>query len=100
MRVRVWISGDEGPSHDFELLDAPRIGERISIAVEGEVEEGMVSAVTWRLQAIQPDAGNLGLEGEPLGSVTIVHVICKPTAEVVHLHEVGAEADLADAASH
>ncbi len=42
MRVRIWIAGDDGPSQDFELLDPPRIGERISIGIGGRTEEGMV----------------------------------------------------------
>ena len=85
MRVRVWISGSEGPSHDFELLSAPRQGERISIASGGHIEEGVVIAVSWQLQAIDGAGGDLGLQGETMGSVTLVHVICSPSAEVVRM---------------
>ena len=94
MRVRVWISGADGPSHDFELVDTPRTGERISISVGGRIEEGIVTSVTWHLQAIQRSDGDLALEGEPVGTVAIVHVVCSPTAEVVKLsyERVGLEA--------
>ncbi len=81
MRVRVWIDGDEGPSHDFELVAAPRIGDRISIALNEQVEEGVVASVSWHLQGIERAGGSLALEGEPVGSVTMVHVVCRPTAE-------------------
>jgi hypothetical protein len=100
MRVRIWVSGDEGPSHDFELLAAPRVGDRISISIDGRVEEGIVATVSWRLQAIERSAGSLGLEGEPVGSVTLVHVVCNPTAEVVQLNYERAEADPLEATSH
>ena len=100
MRVRVWISGDEGPSHDFELLDAPRVGDRISISVEGRVQEGMVTMVEWRLQAIETTAGGLGLESEPVGSVSLVHVVCSPTAEVIQLNYETAEVDPLEATNH
>ena len=85
MRVRVWIEGPEGPSHDFELLEAPRVGERISIACDGKVLEGVVQSVAWRLRAIDRGApsSDLTLGAEPAGSVTLVHVICAPQAEVI-----------------
>ena len=79
MRVRVWISGADGPSWDFELVAAPRIGERVSITAAGEVEEGVVESVTWQLQAAEAQGG-LALEPEPPGSVSLVHVICRPEA--------------------
>lgn len=81
MRVRVWISGADGPSHDFELVEAPRVGERIVVGVGSATEEGIVSAVTWHLQAIEPAAGDLPLAVEPLGAVTLVHVICRPASD-------------------
>ena len=84
MRVRVWISGDDGPSHDFELLEAPRIGERVNITIDGQAEEGVVASVSWHLQGVERAAGELALEGEPVGSVTLVHVVCNRTAEVIH----------------
>jgi hypothetical protein len=74
----VWVDGADGPSHDFELLEAPRVGERVSISVGDETEDGIVDSVTWQLQAISGAAGSL--EGEPAGSVTIVHVICHSRA--------------------
>ncbi|WP_395672798.1 hypothetical protein [Phenylobacterium sp.] len=77
MRVRVWISGADGPSHDFELVEAPRVGERIVISVGADTEEGVVSAVSWQLQAIEPPGASLSLVAEPAGSVTMVHVICR-----------------------
>ncbi len=77
MRVRVWISGAEGPSHDFELVEAPRVGERIVIGVGADTEEGVVSAVSWQLQAIEPPSAGMSLAIDPLGSVTMVHVICR-----------------------
>ena len=47
MRVRVWIRGAEGPSHDFELVDAPRVGERVVISlVGGGSQEGIVADVS------------------------------------------------------
>jgi hypothetical protein len=98
MRVRVWIDGDEGPSHDFELIAAPRIGDSISIAIDGEVEEGVVAAVSWHLQGIERAGGSLALEGEPIGSVTMVHVVCRPTAEVIKVDFEGAEVDPTEAA--
>lgn len=78
MRVRVWIRGAEGPAHDFELVDPPRRGERISIALGGEVEEGIVSDVIWRLIGVEHPTSALALEGEPVGAVAMVHVICRP----------------------
>ena len=91
MRVRVWIGGSEGPSHDFELLSTPRLGERISIASGGELQEGIVTTVAWQLQAIEPQAGELSLQGETAGSVTMVHVICSPGAEVLRMAHAEAE---------
>lgn len=85
MKVRVWIKGADGPSYDFELVCAPRIGDRISIAVGDNLDDGEVEAVTWQLQAIAPPAAPLSLEADPAGSVTIVHVICRPAGEVVRL---------------
>lgn len=82
MKVRVWIDGADGPSHDFELLDAPRVGDRVSVSIGHLAEEGVVASVTWRLQAVDAGAGGQ-LEGEPAGSVTIVHVICRPPPEGV-----------------
>jgi len=78
----VWINGADGASHDFELLSAPRIGDRVSIAAADHVEEGIVATVNWHLQALESNPG-MSLEGEPAGSVTMVHVICSPTAEVI-----------------
>ena len=78
MRVRVWIAGAEGPSRDFELAEAPRVGDCISIAVGGRLEDGIVSSVTWQLVAIERSANELSLGIEPVGSVTLVHVICQP----------------------
>ncbi len=69
MRVRVWIAGAEGPSRDFELVEAPRLGECISISVGGRFEEGIVTSVIWQL---------VGIERTGSGSVTVVHVICHP----------------------
>jgi hypothetical protein len=85
--VRIWIAGPEGPSHDFELLVAPRLGERISVACDGEVKEGEVASVVWRLRAIDHSRGaaaDLALGGDPAGSVILVHVICDPRGEVIH----------------
>jgi hypothetical protein len=78
MKVRVWISGEDGPSHDFELLSAPRVGEQVSIALPDRTEDGTVRSVSWHLQGIERISGALSIEGEPLGSVTIVHVVCGP----------------------
>jgi hypothetical protein len=97
MRVRVWISGSDGPSHDFELLHPPRIGERITIAVGTESAEGVVTSVAWQLQGIERTDGDLSLEGEPAGSVTLVHVICDPRTEAFRLAGAGAEVDVPQA---
>jgi hypothetical protein len=35
--------------------------------------------VTWQLQSIDAPAGALKLEGEPVGAVTLVHVVCGPS---------------------
>jgi hypothetical protein len=77
MRVRVWIAGAEGPSRDFELVEAPRVGERISVSVAGRIEEGVVTSVTWNLVAIER-SGDFVLD-DPVGSVALVHVICGPS---------------------
>lgn len=82
MRVRVWIQGADGPSRDFELVEAPRVGERISITHGSHSEDGVVETVTWNLQAIEAASG-LSLEADPVGTVSIVHVICRPIAEVI-----------------
>ena len=95
MRVRVWIGGADGPSHDFELGDTPRTGERISISVGGRIEEGIVTSVTWHLLGIERSDGALALEGEPVGAVSLVHVVCSPTAEVVKLNYERASVDAA-----
>ena len=79
MRIRVWISGAEGPSRDFELAEAPRVGECISISLAGRLEEGIVTSVTWQLVGIEGSPGALMLGVDPVGSVTLVHVICRPT---------------------
>ena len=34
--------------------------------------------------------GDLSLEGEPVGSVTVVHVVCGSTAEIIALHPAAA----------
>ena len=78
MRVRVWISGADGPSRDFELVDAPRVGEHISISVGGHIEDGVVLSVSWHLVGIEYPAASLALAGEPVGSVAFVHVVCGP----------------------
>ena len=85
MRVRVWIHGANGPSHDFELVDAPRAGDRIAISVAGEVEEGTVASVSWQLQGIERTGDDLAIEGEPVGTVTMVHVICTAAADVLRM---------------
>ena len=76
MRVRVWIGGAEGPSRDFELANAPQVGECISIAVGGRLEEGIVTSVTWQLVGVERSSADMALGIEPVGSVTLVHVIC------------------------
>ena len=83
MKVRVWIAGADGPSRDFELLTAPCAGQRISITMAGKVEEGVVTNVTWHLQAIETAQNEIAIEGEPMGSVSLVHVICRPASEVL-----------------
>jgi hypothetical protein len=90
MRVRIWINGEDGPSHDFELLDPPRVGERVSIGIGGHTEEGIVMSVTWRLQGVARTEGDLSLDGEPVGSVTVAHVVCGSTAEIIALHPAAA----------
>jgi hypothetical protein len=79
MRIRVWISGAEGPSLDFELAEAPRVGERISISTGGRLDEGVVTSVVWQLVGVERTSKDLTLGFEPVGSVTMVHVICKPS---------------------
>lgn len=83
MRVRVWIRGPDGPSHDFELVTAPQLGERIVINSGGRLEEGIVEAVTWQLQAVDASPAEIALEGEPPGSVSLVQVVCHPSATVL-----------------
>lgn len=78
MRVRVWISGAEGPSRDFELAEAPRLGECISISTGGRFEEGIVTSVVWQLVGVDRTSSDLTLGFEPVGSVTMVHIICTP----------------------
>lgn len=51
--------------------------------VGGKAEEGVVASVSWHLQAIEGAPQDLPLEGEPLGSVTLVHVVCRPVTEVL-----------------
>jgi hypothetical protein len=80
MRVRVWIRGAEGPVHDFELIDPPRCGERVSIALGGQTEEGIVSDVSWHLIGIERAVPELTLNGDPVGTVAMVHVVCRPQA--------------------
>jgi len=97
MRVRIWIQGADGPSRDFELLTAPQIGDRIAISLAGATEEGVVAAVTWQLQAMDATGADLGLDAEPVGSVSMVHVICRPRAEVVQINAAVADVDAAEA---
>lgn len=78
MRVRVWIAGAEGSSRDFELVEAPRVGDCISISVAGGFEEGIVTSVIWQLVGIERSGNDLAVGVEPVGSVTMVHVICHP----------------------
>ncbi len=84
MRVRVWIEGPDGPSRDFELVSPPRVGERICIATGHGLEEGVVESITWQLQAVQATTPEVLLEGEPPGSVSLVQVVCRRPAEVLH----------------
>jgi hypothetical protein len=58
------------------------VGERISITHGSHSEDGVVETVTWNLQAIEAASG-LSLEADPVGTVSIVHVICRPIAEVI-----------------
>jgi hypothetical protein len=81
MRVRVWIAGAEGPSRDFELVEAPRVGDCISIAVAGRFEEGIVTSVIWQLVGIERSENDTVVGVEPVGSVTVIHVICNPQKE-------------------
>lgn len=81
MRVRVWISGAEGPSRDFELVEAPRVGDCISISTGGRFEEGIVTSVVWQLVGVESTSSDLTLGFEPVGSVTMVHIICKASNE-------------------
>lgn len=96
MRVRVWISGADGASHDFELVAAPRIGERVVVGVGTEHQEGIVTAVTWQLQAIDLPAGDMPLAADPLGAVTLVHVICRPETFDLKSAAEGAAVDRAE----
>lgn len=82
MRVRVWVHGAEGPAHDFELVDAPRVGDRVSVMLGNETEDGVVASVSWQLQAIEPPANDLAITAEPVGTVAIVHVICRPATRL------------------
>ena len=81
MRVRVWISGAEGPSRDFELAEAPRVGECISISVGGRFEDGIVTSVVWQLVGVDPPPNDIPLGFDPVGSVTMLHVICQRSAD-------------------
>jgi len=94
MRVRVWIRGAEGPAHDFETSEAPRLGERIIVSLAGHNEEGLVRNVTWQLQGIERAQGDLAIDGEPVGAVTVVHVICAPYPGETTPNEASAEAEL------
>ena len=96
MRVRVWIAGAEGPSRDFELAEAPRVGECISISLAGRLEEGIVTSVTWQLVGIEGSPGALMLGVDPVGSVTLVHVICRPTTAERSVGESGKAASAAE----
>jgi hypothetical protein len=100
MRVRVWIQGSDGPSHDFELLSAPRVGDTINIAVAGDTEDGVVTNVTWQLQAIARTGSDLSLEAEPAGSVSIIHVICRPRGESARQAQAYAEMEQGSDAPH
>ena len=100
MRVRVWIAGPDGASHDFELLSAPRVGDRIAVASAGETEEGEVAAVTWHLQAIERQSLDLSLDAEPTGSVSLIHVICRPLGEAARQAQTYAELEQGSDLSH
>lgn len=100
MRVRVWLKGADGPSHDFELLSAPRVGDRISIALSGATDEGIVTAVSWQLQGIERAGSDFLMESEPAGSVSLVHVICRPSGEIAHPSQEYAELEQRSEASH
>jgi hypothetical protein len=97
MKVRVWISGEDGPSHDFELLDAPRVGEQVTIAFADRTEDGVVMSVAWRLQGIERADSDLSIDGEPLESVSIVHVVCSPKTEGLKVGAASAAVDPAEA---
>lgn len=84
MRVRVWIEGPDGPARDFELVNPPRVGERVCIATSHGLEEGVVETITWQLQAVEPTTTELLLEGEPPGSVSLVQVVCRPATDALH----------------
>src|SRR5438552_792085 len=100
MRVRVWISGPDGPSHDFELLSAPRVGERIGVAMAGETEEGIVTTVSWQLQGIERPGSDLSIESEPAGSVSLVHVICRALGEAARQAQEYVELERGSESSH
>jgi hypothetical protein len=83
MRVRVWINGADGPCHDFELVDAPpRAGEHICLAMGDHKKEGVVASVSWHLLGIERSERELTFGGDPVGSVTMVHVVCGPSSQV------------------
>jgi hypothetical protein len=63
------------------MLSAPRLGERVTVTISGDVADGIVTAVTWQLQGIERQGPDLSIEGEPLGSVSLVHVMCRPLGE-------------------
>jgi hypothetical protein len=54
------------------------VGEGISISTERGIEDGIVANVMWQLAAIDRSGNALTLGVEPVGSVTMVHVICRP----------------------
>ena len=97
MKVRVWISGEDGLSHDFELLDAPRVGEQVSITFPDRTEDGVVTSVAWHLQGIERATSDLSTDGEPLGSVAMVHVVCSPKSDGLKAGTDSALADLSSA---
>ena len=47
----------------------------------GRFEEGIVSSVIWQLVGIERSETDLVVGVEPVGSVTLVHVICRPQKE-------------------